>query len=476
MAEPATDDSPPHPGPGDCGITSAVLANLVEAAPDGLLLVDHDGIIRHTNRRLEELFGYDRAELIGRPIEMLLPDGAHDAHRRHRERYRAEPEVRSMGSGLDLHGRRRDGSRIVVEVSLSPTEHEGRPAVIAAVRDVGDRVVADAHTRRIERLVDRAHEGVYLVDPLTARFTYVNAGAAVQSGYGRRALLSMSPLHLLPDMDEAILRRVLDRVSTRGRLTPIVTRLLRADGNDVPVELLVEWDESPDGSGVVAAMVRDLSERREHEEQLDDTREVLALVEDRERIARDLHDRVIQQLFAIGTSLQATLEQADGDTTRMRLGRSVDDIDRTIREIRAVIFELQPPGLAEPLRRRLLGAVRDTRSELGFEPSVRFTGSIDEVDEAAAAELLATLGDGLSNVARHARATAVEVVVGLGDDGQLRLEISDDGVGIPELFDDGSGLRAVADRARRRGGSWHIGNRPGRNGTRLVWQIPVGTD
>lgn len=457
-------------------VVLADLAGLVEAAPDGLLLVDGDGTILLANQQVEELFGYTRAELIGQAIERLLPTAAREAHVAHRNRYRSDPRTRSMGSGLDLYGQRRDGSTVVVEVGLSPTLHDGRPAVIAAIRDISARVAADAHTRRIERLIDRAHEGVYLLDPQDLRFTYVNAGAAVQSGYGRQALLSMTPLHLMPDMDEAILRRLIERAAAAGRISPVITRLRRSDGVDLPVELLLEWDTAPEGTAV-AVLVRDLSERRESEEELEETRRELALVEDRERIARDLHDRVIQRLFATGMSLQAIVAHLLDDTLSGRIGRAVDDLDTTIREIRAVIFELQPPDQGESVRRRVLSTARDARASLGFEPVVRFDGPIDTViDGAVAAELLATLQEGLSNVARHARATAVTVTVTVssraGDD--VVLEIVDDGVGIAAPVAGGNGLINMATRAERLGGSCEVAPVGARGGTRLRWSVPAG--
>ncbi len=455
-------------------VSVADLANLVESAPDGLLLVDAHGIIRHANRQMESLFGYDPDELVGQTVEVLLPEHLRSVHLVRRDRYRASPTIRTMGSGLDLRGRRRDGTSITVEVSLSPIEHDGAAAVVAAVRDVSARVEADAHVRRIERLVDRAHEGVYLIDPVTTRFTYVNAGAAAQSGFGRRALLSMTPLELMPDMDAAILQRVLERVATRGRLVPIVTRLRRADGEDLPVELLVERDESPGGGVAVAALVRDLSERRQSEEMLHEAREELALVEDRERIARDLHDRIIQRLFAIGMSLQASGAQVPAGTAFERLGRSIDDIDDTISEIRAVIFELQPPTPSGSLRRQLLTAVRETRSMLGFEPHAVLSGPLDSVvGPSLAAELLAVVDAGLANVAAYAKPTAVEVRVTADPAGLLSLELDDDGMGISELIEPGRDLAEFAARAERIGGTLRIERQVGRTGTRLTWEAPL---
>ncbi|MGD9750515.1 MAG: PAS domain S-box protein [Acidimicrobiia bacterium] len=454
-------------------VVIADLAGLVEAAPDGLLLVDENGVILLVNQQVEELFGYRREDLIGNTVELLLPEAVRGMHRTHRQRYRSDPRTRSMGSGLDLYGQRADGSRVVVEVSLSPTLHAGRPAVIAAVRDISARVAADAHTRRIERLIDRAHEGVYLLDPQTLRFTYVNAGAAVQSGYGRQALQAMTPLHLMVDMDEAILRRLIERAAAQGRVSPLVTRLRRSDRVDLPVELLLEWDAAPEGTAAVAVLVRDLSERRENEEELEDTRRELALVEERERIARDLHDRVIQRLFATGMSLQATLDRLADEQLSSRVGRAVDDLDSTIREIRAVIFELQPPDHGESIRRRVLSTARDARATLGFEPVVRFDGPVDSLsDPGVAAELLATLQEGLSNVARHAGATSVTVSMSARA-GRITLEIVDDGVGIGTVGGTGNGLPNMATRAERLGGTFEVVTASPRGGTHLRWSVPA---
>ena len=159
----------------------------------------------------------------------------------------------------------------------------------------------------------------------------------------------------------------------------------------------------------------------------------LVLVEDRERIARDLHDTVIQRLFATGMSLQSTVRLVTTDPPAAigRIGSAVDDLDVTIKEIRTAIFDLeQSKAGRDSLRARLLAVAREAAVPLGFEPRVLLDGPMDTgVDARLGDELVATLREALSNVARHAEATRVDVEVEV--DGDVRLRVSDDGIGPP---------------------------------------------
>jgi signal transduction histidine kinase len=200
----------------------------------------------------------------------------------------------------------------------------------------------------------------------------------------------------------------------------------------------------------------------------------LALVEDRERIARDLHDTVIQRLFATGMSLQGTvrLVHSDPPEASSRIEGAVDDLDLTVKHIRTAIFGLEQARVAAGgLRDRILSLVHDAAGPLGFEPRILLDGPIDTgVSDRVGAELLATLREALSNVARHAQATKVEVEVVI--DGELCLQVVDDGVGPPgELTRRGKGLDNMAARAVALGGALEIGPAPGR-GTALSWRVP----
>ena len=200
----------------------------------------------------------------------------------------------------------------------------------------------------------------------------------------------------------------------------------------------------------------------------------LALLEDRERIAMDLHDTVIQQLFAVGLSLQATLRLLDSETAK-RVQLAIDDLDTTIKRIRSTIFALDAPiqlAGAESLRRRVVALISEMTPTLRLEPRTFFDGAIDSLtDDHIADELLAVLREALSNVARHANATEVEVYL-IANDGHLTLRVEDNGVGPPDAPGDGRGLRNMHARADHLDGTFTLTPRDPA-GTRLEWSVPL---
>lgn len=203
----------------------------------------------------------------------------------------------------------------------------------------------------------------------------------------------------------------------------------------------------------------------------------LAVYEDRDRIARDLHDLVIQRLFATGMQLQGAMRTPGlDDGVRERMSRAVDEMDETIREIRQTIFALHEPssGPSTGLRGRILRETAQAAALLGFEPAVRFTGVIDAmVADTTADHLIAALREALTNAARHAQAGRVEVVVEVIGS-EVMLVVTDDGVGVPF---DGSGRRSgVANlnaRAMGLGGSCSLERVSDNGGTRLIWRVPA---
>jgi signal transduction histidine kinase len=196
-----------------------------------------------------------------------------------------------------------------------------------------------------------------------------------------------------------------------------------------------------------------------------------ALLHDRERIARDLHDSVIQRLFATGLGLQGLARMVDDVEVADRIQAAVDDLDATIREIRRVIFELQAHERGNlSVRVRVLALAAELTPTLGFEPRVHFDGPIDTIVGSALAEhLLAALRELLSNVTRHARATAVEIRVRAGL--EVTLTVIDDGAGLDGARGAGRGIANLAERAKSLGGAFTL--RPGEErGTIAVWSVP----
>ena len=201
----------------------------------------------------------------------------------------------------------------------------------------------------------------------------------------------------------------------------------------------------------------------------------LALTEDRERIARDLHDTVIQRLFATGMSLQGAvgLVRSDAATAAARIDQAIDDLDVTIREIRTAIFGLeQPAARRKGLRADIFAVLHECAAALGFEPRVVLDGPIDSaVPPGVADALLATLREALTNVAKHANATLVDVDVTVGDDVLLR--IRDNGVGlVAPRSPEGHGLTNMSVRAERLAGTFGIEDGSA-GGTTVTWRAPL---
>jgi signal transduction histidine kinase len=240
------------------------------------------------------------------------------------------------------------------------------------------------------------------------------------------------------------------------------------DGHEIPVEVSL----SPLAPDSTIAVVRDVRARREAERQLRSAEEHVRLLEDRERIARDLHDHVIQRLFAAGMALEATMARSDDRDVNERITRVVGDLDDTIRQLRSVIFDLQDRGPAPTgLRARMLDVIADARPALGHDPRVRFEGPVDTLGDAVSDHMLGVLREALSNVGRHAGAACTDVFVGANAQ-ELVLEVTDDGRGIADASSGGRGLRNLEDRATELGGSFAIGPAPG-GGTRLRWRVPL---
>ncbi|MFF1678534.1 GAF domain-containing protein [Streptomyces sp. NPDC058256] len=221
-----------------------------------------------------------------------------------------------------------------------------------------------------------------------------------------------------------------------------------------------------------AALALELAERRRDAEQI-------VLLQDRDRIARDLHDLAIQRLFAAGMTLQSTQRFMEHPEGMERLTRTVDDLDDTIKIIRSTIFGLRTHGgggrESDGLRGRVAEAVRASATSLGFPPALRIEGLVEtDVPGDIADHAVAVLGEALSNAARHSGAQAVDVRLQYVR-GELTLTVTDDGCGVPD--DVGrSGLRNIEERAVTLGGTLTLGERPEGGGTRLVWRVPVTAD
>ena len=247
--------------------------------------------------------------------------------------------------------------------------------------------------------------------------------------------------------------------------------LSRLDGEEVPVEVaLSPFDD--DGLYVVVA-VRDVTERRRSQLRLAVANQQLALLEERERIGRDLHDVVLQRLYGTGLTVQA-IGAGAGEETRDALESVIDEIDRIIGEVRTIVFTLGNSGQRGALGQDLADVVAQASRVLGFTPALRLVGPVESVMSAeTCSEMMASLREALGNVARHAKASAVDVTIAVEGD-RVTMTVRDDGVGPPDFeghATSGNGLFNLEARASALGGSCSL--RAGSPaGAVLAWSVP----
>jgi signal transduction histidine kinase len=207
----------------------------------------------------------------------------------------------------------------------------------------------------------------------------------------------------------------------------------------------------------------------EEAQQAREDRERLVVLEDRDRIGRDLHDLIIQRLFAVGLSLQSTGRLSDRPEVTQRLDQAVDDIDATIKDIRRTIFALGSPEASEDVQAEVTRLVERAAATLKFRPELSFVGPVRTLVPAdLVPDLLAVLGEALSNAARHAGATSGAVVLAAGE--EIVLTVIDDGRGMAEGVTE-SGLANIRRRAEQRDGTFTVESTPG-EGTTLRWSVP----
>jgi PAS domain S-box-containing protein len=482
-----------------------LLGAIFSACPDAVLVVDDTGRIVLSNPAVTSLFGYYPEELVGEPVNVLLPPGNQARHLGHVREFFAEPRARHMGVGRELAGRHRDGTEFAVEVSLTPVEVRGAQYSAAFVRDGRER------QRGIERLhaVNEVTQSLLVgtksgeVLPLVARrarrLTHSDASWIVTpanprnlivsavDGPGTEALLGIAlsadssrsaeamrtgapeiieDLFSAANVPDAVVGLNLGPglyvplVADDRRLGTLVLGRVRGGAPFGPLDIaLATVFASSTAAAIELAEVRAELERT-------------GILAEEERIARDLHDTVIQDLFGVGLSLQAARSSSSG-LVGERIDEAVERLDAIIREIRNTIFRLPRRAAgAQGLHDEMLRLVDKYGEELGFTPRVGFHFPVDAiVPDAVAAQLLQVVGEALSNTARHARATSTDMVLEI-QDGWLSFSLVDDGIGPPNAPTAGQGLRNMSARANNLGGTCTVSRREP-TGTIVEWRVPV---
>ncbi len=419
-------------------LPSDIVSEILNASPDATIISDQRGKIRAANRGAEKLFGYEAGELIGEPIEMLIPEEQHERHRGLRESYQKAPRARPMISGLEIFSRRKDGSSFRAEIGLNPIETEDGLLVTSTIRAVNSLDDSEAYFRNV---LESAPDAMIIIDD-QGKIAIVNAQVEKMFGYGRQELLGREIEALLPDR----LRE--KHVSHRGeylrdpRLRPMGEGLdliaKRKDGSEFPVEISLSPFRTG-GRGFVSSVIRDVTERKRMED------EIIAARREAERankansafLAAASHDlrQPVQALSLLNGALRRTikderaLEMIDSQqhslTAMTNLLNSLLDISRL--DAGAVSPELEE----FPIRRlidRLSDEFARQAQHQGLEFSALSCDSIVSSDPNLLAEIIQNL---VSNAIRYTDKGSVKLEC-VENEGRCRIDVTDTGIGIDE--------------------------------------------
>jgi len=435
------------------------LANaMIDSAPDGIVVVDALGQILFVNQAVGRMFGYGRGELVGKPVEVLVPEARRAAHVTARQGFQRSPRIREMGATLDLLGQRADGSRFPVEIMLSPVSGDDQAHAVAVVRDVSRRRRAEGEARLWKRVSDLSGVGVAVVPGEAGAVIAANPAFAAMHGFPMDELIGLPAELLVLDTERAVQREAIAALGAGGHVVLHQTRL-RRDGTtfaaNVDVTVTSDRDaEHPDAIVHVQDLTEEMRAAAERDRLLREAHASLAARE--ELVAIASHD-IRSPLSGVRLQLQNVrhrLRKTDApvaEWTGERLGHIEDTIEhlfglldslleRHRREVGTLEFSYEEVDLADLVHRiaaRMAPQFHQAEVELSVRADEQVIGRWDRL------RLEQALTNLLSNALAYGGGAPVEVVVER-DGAHAEVTITDHGPGIdPErvasLFERGAG-------------------------------------
>jgi PAS domain S-box-containing protein len=447
----------------------------VEAAPSGMLMSDTDGKIVLVNSRAERLFGYRREELLGQPLEILVP-----------ELWRAEAQ--GMEPGQDLYARRKDGTLFPVEIGLNPVETEEGICTLSSIMDVTEKRQAEDERQKFVSLADQSLEFIGMYD-LELKPFYVNRAGLHLVGVdnveaARRAKFQD---HFFPEDQSFVLNEFVPRLRREGR-SRVEIRLRHFQTGEaiwVLYNMFGIYDArgAHVGWGTVSV---DVTERKQAEEALRENRQELRALagrlinaeeQERKRISRELHDDLSQKLALLAFDAGGLLvtPPPSADKVQAQLFSLRARILQLTEDVRQISHELHP-SILEDLG--LTAALRDLCEEFSANEGIEVLFTQDGASEPLPMEVASCLyrvaQEALHNVLKHARTGYVRVKVS-GNGKGIHLVIRDTGVGFDAeavLRRPGLGIVSMKERARLVQGTFEIHSKPGQ-GTEVKVFVPL---
>ncbi len=450
---------------------------VLESTPDALIMTDAEGRVLLLNRQAEKLFGYRRSEVLGAPVETLIPDRFRAEHPAHRRTYLQEPVTRPMGHTSELFALRRDGTEVPVDVSLSYLEVDGGPVVVTAVRDITERRQREAALVRSERSLAAAqrvaHLGSLEYDLLTGTVEASEEALRIL-GVTREQLTGSPAIQALihPDDLPGVLKHT-QSVLTTHEPEEFEFRLTGPEGRVRIIYDRVVPFFSPEGTPTrLLGTIQDVTEQREAEQEVAELKSHLqSSVElERLRLAQDLHDGPMQDLYGASYHLDELQRLAD-EELGAGLHQVEQQVQHTISELRDIARELRPPAISTfGLEKAIRSYVHDFHDK---HPNMKLEISLARdhqmLPEDTRLTLFRVLQQALINVVRHSHADAVSIRFSL-DAEEARLSIADNGKGfrVPSNWigfvrDGHYGLAGAAERLNALGGRLLVDSDPGRS-------------
>lgn len=494
---------------------------VVDALVEAILVIGDDGRIVRTNSRVTEIFGYTRDELIGKRVEILMPERYRGGHVDFRTQFNKAPRTRMMGSNRELFGMRKDASEFPVEVGLGLMQFGNTEYTVASIVDISQRRRLEHDVQWYEAIVQSSKDAIIGIS-LDGSVTSWNHGAQTLFGFAAEEMIGGSLLKLLPESRQEEEAAILTRLRQGEAVSHYFNTVhLRKDGSLVDVSVSISPIRDVHGRAIGASKIaRDISDWKSKELEiadlnsrlaralvsttniLEDTKDILQertrelastlarqanaerlkVEAERKRLSLEMHDEIGQMLAALNINLEMLRRRQNNPEAGEPLENSIKITASLVKTVRRIVHQLRPLQLDEF---GLVAAVREHIEMIRKHSMIDVTLNEDlgstRLPRAVELACFRIVQESLTNVMRHASACHVEVRLTRSADA-LHLSVSDDGVGMePADSPPGGpetghlGLHGMRERTQSLGGSFQVSTEPGQ-GCRIIAVIPLTYD